>query len=85
MPSRYDAKAKAKAIRRVREHAGGYSTAWAVITAVAGRLGMSAETVRKWLCQAGRCRRGALGYTEPEDMTIRTGQISSTRCRPSAG
>jgi transposase len=52
MPSKYDASTRAKAIRLVREHAGDYPTEWAAITAVSGRLGMSAETLRKWLRQA---------------------------------
>jgi transposase-like protein len=52
MPSRYDASTRAKAIRLVREHAEDYPTEWAAITAVAGRLGMSAETLRKWVRQA---------------------------------
>ena len=51
--SRYDAGTKARAIRLVREHAGDYPTEWAAITAVSGRLGMSAETLRKWIRQAG--------------------------------
>jgi transposase len=52
MPSKYEASTKAKAIRLVREHAGDYPTEWAAITAVSGRLGMSAETLRKWIRQA---------------------------------
>jgi transposase len=50
--TRYDASTKAKAIRLVREHAGDYPTQWAAIKAVSGRLGMSAETLRKWIRQA---------------------------------
>jgi transposase len=52
MPSKYDAGIKAKAIRLVRDHAGDYPTEWAAITAVSGRLGMSSETLRKWIRQA---------------------------------
>ena len=50
--TRYDASTKAKAIRLVCEHAGDYPTRWAAIRAVSGRLGMSAETLRKWIRQA---------------------------------
>jgi len=50
--SRYDASTKAKAIRLVREHVGDYPTQWAAIKAVSGRLGMSSETLRKWIRQA---------------------------------
>ena len=48
----YSAETKAKAIRLVREHAPDYASEFAAITAVAQRLGMTAETLRKWLRQA---------------------------------
>ena len=49
MPVRYDQDTKAKAIRLVREHAGDYPSEYAAITAVARRLGMTPETLRKWI------------------------------------
>jgi transposase len=52
MPSRYDQDTKAKAIRLFRDHAGDYGSPWAAMSAIAGRLGMSAETLRKWIRQA---------------------------------
>jgi transposase len=48
----YSAETKAKAIRLVREHAPDYASEFAAITAVASRLGMTAETLRKGLRQA---------------------------------
>jgi transposase len=53
MPGKYDQETKARAIRLVHEHADDYASEWAAITAVAGRLGMSGETLRKWIRQAG--------------------------------
>lgn len=52
MPVRYDQETKAKAIRLVREHVGDYPSEYAAITEVAKRLGMTAETLRKWIRQA---------------------------------
>ena len=52
MPGKYDQETKAKAIRLVREHVGDYPSEYAAITAVAKRLGMTAETLRKWIRQA---------------------------------
>jgi transposase len=52
MSSRYDEDTKARAVRLVREHAEDYASEWEAITTVAGRLGMSPETLRKWLRQA---------------------------------
>jgi transposase len=52
MASRYDENTKARAVRLVREHAGDYETEWAAMKAISARLGMSAETLRKWVRQA---------------------------------
>jgi transposase len=52
MASRYDENTKARAVRLVREHAGDYATEWAAMKAISARLGMSAETLRKWVRQA---------------------------------
>jgi transposase len=52
MPTKYDRDTKAKAIRLVRDHAGDYETEWAAIPEISSRLGMSTETLRKWLRQA---------------------------------
>lgn len=52
MPVRYDQDTKAKAIRLVREHVSDYPSEYAAITAVAQRLGMTPETLRKWIRQA---------------------------------
>jgi transposase len=52
MSSRYDRETKARAVRLVKDHVGDYDSEWAAICAVSSRLGMSAETLRKWTRQA---------------------------------
>jgi transposase len=69
--SRYDASTKARAIGLVRDHAGDYPTEWAAITAVAGRLGMSAETLRKWIRQAQVDEGRSPGVTSAEAAELR--------------
>jgi transposase len=69
--SRYKASTKARAIRLVRDHAGDYPTEWAAITAVAGRLGMSAETLRKWIRQAQVDEGRSPGVTSAEAAELR--------------
>jgi transposase len=73
MPNKgkYDKEIRGKAIRLVREHAGDYPTQWAAITAVSGRLGMSAETLRKWIRQAEVDEGSSPGVTSGESAEIR--------------
>ena len=52
MPKRYDENTKARAVRLVVDHVEDYASEWEAITTVAGRLGVSPETLRRWLRQA---------------------------------
>ena len=52
MPKKYDEQARAKAVRLVQEHRDDFGSEYEAINAIAGRLGMNPETVRKWLRQA---------------------------------
>ena len=52
MPKKYDEEFKARAVRLVTDHTGEYDSQWACLTAVAKRLGVAAETLRRWVNQA---------------------------------
>jgi transposase len=71
MPGKYDQETKAKAIRLVREHAGDYPSEYAAITAVARRLGMTPETLRKWIRQAEVDEGRAPGVTTETSREVR--------------
>src|SRR5258708_17522465 len=71
VPVRYDQDTKAKAIRLVREHAGDYPSEYAAISAVARRLGMTAETLRKWIRQAAVDEGRAPGVTTEASKEVR--------------
>ncbi len=51
-PSRYSADFRARALRLVGEARPEHDTEWAAITSVAHKLGVSTETLRKWIRQA---------------------------------
>lgn len=51
MPAKYDEQTRAKAVRLVRDHRDEYASEWEAIKTVSGRLGMNAETLRKWIRQ----------------------------------
>jgi transposase len=67
----YSKETREKAIRLVREHAGDYPTEFAAIRAVAGRLGMSGETLRKWIRQAQVDEGSAPGVSTEEAAQVR--------------
>ena len=48
---KWDKETKEKAVRLVIEHQEEYPSKWAAITAVSSRLGMSRETLRRWVRQ----------------------------------
>ena len=71
MPSRHDENTKARAVRLVREHRDDYDSEWAAMRAIAGRLGMSAETLRKWVRQAEIDAGEAPGMSSEETRELR--------------
>jgi len=71
MPSKYDENTKARAVRLVREHADDYDSEWAAIREIAGRLGMSPETLRKWVRQAEIDAGEAAGVSTEEKRELR--------------
>ena len=59
------------AVRLVGEHAGDYQSEYAAISAVARRLGMSPETLRKWLRPAAADEGQAPGMTTAASKEVR--------------
>src|SRR5680860_1274885 len=50
--NRYPREVRERAVRMVLEHEGEYDSQWATISSVASKLGMTPETLRKWVRQA---------------------------------
>jgi len=49
---RYPKEIRDKAVRMVDEHQHDYSSQWSCIVSIAGKLGMTPETLRKWVREA---------------------------------
>jgi transposase len=52
MPRQYSPQFRERVVRLVNESVGEHETQWATIQRVSSRLGVSGETVRKWVRQA---------------------------------
>ncbi len=62
MPKKIDPEVKARALRMLAEHGGEYSSTTAAAEAIAKKIGVGKETVRRWALQAeidGGRRAGA--------------------------
>ncbi len=53
-------------MRLVREQAGAHGSQWAAISSIAGKLGCTAETLRRWVRQAERDAGQRSGLTTDE-------------------
>ena len=64
--SRYSPEVRERAVRLVRGHGAEHPSEWAAIESIAGKLGCTAETLRKWVRQAERDNglRGGLTTAE---------------------
>ncbi len=64
--SRYSPEVQERAVRLVREQAGAHGSQWAAISSIAGKLGCTAETLRRWVRQAERDAGQRSGLTTDE-------------------
>jgi len=68
--ARYPQEMRERAVRMVFEHQDEYDSQWAAITSVATKLGMTPETLRKWVRRAeiDEGQRPGLTTTEREGL-----------------
>lgn len=64
--TRFPKEVRERAIRMVFEHTEEHSSQWATIQSIAGKIGMSPETLRKWVRQAERDGGTRPGLTSDE-------------------
>jgi transposase-like protein len=70
--NRYSKEVRKRAVRLVFEHESEYESQWAVINSIAGKIGCSAETLRKWVRQAERDQGRREGLTSDDRERLKT-------------
>ena len=63
---RYPPEVRERAVRLVLEHQENYHSQWAALTSIAGKIGCTAETLRKWMRRAEVDQGNRPGVSSPE-------------------
>jgi transposase len=69
--NRFSPEVRQRAVRMVLEHGGDHASQWAAIGSIAGKIGCTAETLRKWVRQAERDQGQRPGATAEERERIK--------------
>ena len=81
MPKKIDPELRARAVRLVSDHLGEYQNVTAASVAVAKQLGVSRESVRRWVAQGGVDTGERPGVTSVELEEIRKLKSENRRLR----
>ena len=64
--NRFSPEVRDRAVRMVGEHRGDYASEWAALTSIAGKIGCTTETLRRW-CREEASRRSAPAAQTSDD------------------
>ncbi len=69
--TKYSPEVRERAVRMVREHPGEHDSEWATIVSIAGKIGCTAETLRRWIRQADKNSSQREGVTTAESERVK--------------
>ena len=69
--TRYPAEVRERSVRLVLDHVGDYGSQWGAINSIAGKIGCTSETLRRWVRQAERDSGVRPGMTTDDRERIR--------------
>jgi transposase len=67
----YSSEIRERAVRMVREHQGEHGSEWAAISSIAGKIGCTAETLRRWVRRTERDQGLRAGPTSTESERVK--------------
>ena len=70
--NRFSPEVRQRAVRMVLDHGGDHASQWAAIGSIAGKIGCTTETLRKWVRQTERDQGQRPGPTSEDRERIRT-------------
>jgi len=70
--TRYSPEIRERAVRMVFEHQAEYDSQWAALNSIAGKIGCTAETLRKWVRRAERDQGLREGLTTSDRERLKT-------------
>ncbi len=70
-PTKFSPEVQERAVRMVFEHRAEHESQWAAIVSIAGKIGCTAETLRRWVCQHERDSGQREGLTTAEQQRIK--------------
>ena len=69
--NRFSPEVRQRSVRMLLDHGGDHASQWAAMVSIAGKIGCTAETLRKWVRQAERDAGQRPGATSEERERIK--------------